>query len=150
MAQPQLSSFASLVEWLADKMIIVGAAFATLALVSVPLGFANSLVLYIASGVMFFVAQLFIVRWMFGTGMKSTKDLGFGSNRRALKYIFFMKGLDWRLSAVAVYNLAALVILGFLGMGSVGSGALLLAFITLGTVTQAMRLNRFWPADNIE
>ena len=150
MAQPQLSSFASLVEWLVDKMIIVGAALATLALVSVPLGFANSLGIYIASGVMFFVAQLFIVRWMFGTGMKSTKDLGFGSNRRALKYIFFMKGLDWRLYAVAFYGLTASVILGFLGMGRVVSGAMLLAMMTFGAISQAMRLNRSWPADKTD
>lgn len=128
-------------------MILGGASSITLALASVPLGFAHSIPLYIAAGAMFLIAQLFIVRWMFGTGMKSTKDLGFGSNRQALKHALFMRGLDWRLFAVAAYGLIASIILGFVGMGHVVSGAMLLAFMTFGAVTQAMRLNRFWPAD---
>ena len=128
-------------------MIVGGATAITLALASVPLGLAYSVPLYVAAGAMFLIAQLFIVRWMFGTGMKSTKDLGFGSNRQALKYGLFMKGLDWRLSAVAVYGLIASLILSFVGMDHVVSGAVLLAFTTTAAATQAMRLNRFWPAD---
>jgi hypothetical protein len=79
--------------------------------------------------------------------MKSTKDLGFGSNRKALKCGLFMRGLDWRLSVVAAYGLIASIILGVIGAGRMVSGAMLLAFMTFGAVTQAMRLNRFWPAD---
>lgn len=128
-------------------MIIGGTTCITLALVSVPMGFAHSVALYAAAGAMFLIAQLFIVRWMFGRGMRSVKDLGFGSNRQALKYGLFMKGLDWRLSAVALYCLLASLVLGFVGVGHVVSGAMLLAFTTFAAVTQAMRLNRFWPAD---
>lgn len=128
-------------------MIVSGGVSVTLALASVPLGFAHSTPLYIAAGAMFLITQLFIVRWMFGTGMKSTKDLGFGLNRQALKYGLFMRGLDWRLSAVAAYGLIASIILGLVGMDRVVSGAMLLAFTTFGAVTQAMPLNRFWPAD---
>jgi hypothetical protein len=48
--------------------------------------------------------------WMFGTGMRSIKELGFGSNPQALKYGLLMRGVDKRLSSVAVYGLIALVI----------------------------------------
>ena len=147
MTEHQPSSFARFVEWLGGQMLVGGTGCITLALVSVPLGFAHSIPLYVAAGAMFLIAQLFIVRWMFGTGMKSTKDLGFGSNRQALKYGLLMKGLDWRLSAVAAYGLVASIILAFVGMGQVVSGAMLLAITTFAAVTQAMRLNRFWPAD---
>ena len=119
----------------------------TIALVSVPLGFAASTVLYVAAVLMFLVTQIFIVRWMFGTGMRSIKDLGFGSNRQALKYGFLMKGVDWRLSAVAIYGLLASLFLSWVGQGKVVSGAMLLAFTTFAAATQAMRLNRYWPAD---
>lgn len=128
-------------------MIAVGAGSVTIALISVPVGFAYSIALYIAAAAMFLVAQIFIMRWMFGIGMRSTKDLGFGSNRQALKYCFFMKGLDWRLTAVAVYDLFSSIILGFIGAEKIVSGAMLLSFATFGAATQAMRLNRFWPAD---
>ncbi|MCE7795469.1 hypothetical protein LWE61_02735 [Sphingobium sufflavum] len=91
------------------------------------------------------ISQIFIVHWMFGTGMKSNKELGFGSNRRVTKYGLFVKGLDWRLSAVGAYGLVASLILGFLDMGQFVSGAMLLSFATFGAVTQAMRLNHIWP-----
>jgi hypothetical protein len=147
MSQRSPSSFARTSEWLAGHMVIGGAVSITLSLAAAPLGFAHSIPLYLAAGAMFLVAQIFIVRWMFGSGMRSTKDLGFGSNREALKYSLSMKGFDWRLSAVAAYGLIASIILGFAGMGQVVSGAMLLAFTTFGAATQAMRLNRFWPAD---
>jgi hypothetical protein len=147
MAEHPSSSFGKFVEWLASKIAIIGAVSISLALVSLPLGFAHSVPLYIAAGIMFLVAQLFIVRWMFGVGRKSTKELGFGSNRQAIKYSIFAKGLDWRLSAVAVYGLGASLILGFLGMGQFVSGAMLLSFATFGAATQAIRLNRSWPVD---
>ena len=83
-------------------MVIGGAAAITVALLSVPLNLAASPVLYVAAAFMFLVAQIFVVRWMFGPGVRSIKDLGFGSNRQALKYGLFMKGLDWRLSEVAL------------------------------------------------
>jgi hypothetical protein len=141
------SPFARFSEWLGGHMIVGGATTITLALISVPLGFAASTVLYVAAGLMFLVAQIFIVRWLFGTGMRSIKDLGFGSNRQALKYGLFMRGLDWRLTAVAIYGLIASFFLGWVGQGKVVSGAMLLAFTTFAAVTQAMRLNRYWPAD---
>lgn len=141
------SGFARFSEWLGGHMISGGAAAITLALLSVPLGVAASPVLYVAAALMFLVAQIFIIRWMFGPGMRSVKDLGFGSNRQALKYGLFMKGLDWRLSAVALYGLLASILLGWAGQDKVVSGATLLAFTTFGAATQAMRLNRFWPAD---
>jgi len=147
MTERSPSAFGRFVEQLASRIAVVGAICISVALVSVPLGLAHSIPLYIAAGAMFLIAQLFIVRWMFGRGMRSTKDLGFGSNRQALKYGLFMKGLDWRLSAVAVYGLLASLVLGFLGMGQFVSGAMLLSFATFGAVTQAMRLHRFWPAD---
>jgi hypothetical protein len=147
MIERPASSLARFADWLGGHVIVGGATSITLALASVPLGFANGMPLYFAAGAMFLVAQLFIVRWMFGTGMKSIKDLGFGSNRQALKYWLFMKGLDWRRYAVAAYGLFATIILGLTDMGQVVSGAFLLSFTTFGAVTQAMRLNRFWPAD---
>lgn len=147
MAENQISSFGRFVEQLASRIAVVGTICISVALVSAPLGLAHSISLYIAAAVMFLIAQLFIMRWMFGKGMRSTKDLGFGSNRQALKYGLFMKGMDWRLSAVAVYGLVTSIILGFLGIGQFVSGAMLLSFATFGAVTQAMRLNHFWPAD---
>ncbi|MCE7796674.1 hypothetical protein LWE61_08885 [Sphingobium sufflavum] len=141
------SSFGQFAEWLGAKIAVVGAICISIALLSSPLGLAYSVPLSLAAAVMFLIAQIFIVRWMFGAGMKSTKDLGFGSNRQALKYGLFMKGLDWRLSAVAIYGLVSSLVLGFFGMGQFVSGAMLLSFATFGAVTQAMRLNRFWPVD---
>lgn len=124
-----------------------GAIATTIAVLSVPLGFAHSAVMYAGAGLMFIIAQIFIIRWMFGTGMRSIKELGFGSNRQAFKYWLFLKGIDKRLSGVAVYGLVASLAIGWAGRGEVVSGAMLLAFTTFGAATQAIRLNRFWPAD---
>lgn len=147
MAEHPRSSFIQLIDWLSAKITVGGALCVTLALMSVPLGLAHSILLYIAAGIMFLIAQLFIIRWMFGKGMRSTKDLGFSSNRQALKYGLFMRGIDWRLATVAAYGLIASMVLGFYGMGQVVSGAMLLSFATFGAATQAIRLNRFWPSD---
>ncbi|KAB2853938.1 MAG: hypothetical protein BGO58_10015 [Sphingopyxis sp. 65-8] len=147
MTEHTSSRFGRFVEKIASRIAVIGAICISVALASVPLGLEYSIPLYMAAGAMFLIAQLFIVRWMFGKGMRSTKDLGFGSNRQALKYGLFMQGLDWRLSAVAVYGLLASLVLGFLGIGQFVSGAMLLSFATFGAVAQAMRLNRFWPAD---
>jgi hypothetical protein len=147
MTEHSPSAFGRFVERIAKRIAVVGAICISVALVSEPLGLAHSVPLYIAAGAMFLIAQLFIVRWMFCKGMRSTKDLGFGSNRQPLKYGRFMKGLDWRLSAVAVYGLISSIVLGFFGLGQFMSGAMLLSFACFGAVTQAMRLNRFWPAD---
>lgn len=129
-------------------MVAGGTIATTIAIISVPLGFAHSVAMYAGAGLMFIIVQIFIIRWMFGTGMRSIKELGFGSNRQALKYGLLMRGVDKRLSSVAVYGLIALVI-GWAGRGEVVSGAMLLAFTTFGTATQAMRLNPFWTADAI-
>lgn len=49
-------------------MIGGGSAAITLALLSVPLGLAANPVLYVAATLMFVVALIFSVRWMFGPG----------------------------------------------------------------------------------
>lgn len=141
------SAFARFSEWLGGHMVASGAIATTIAIISVPLGFAHSVAMYASAGLMFIVAQIFIIRWMFGAGMRSIKELGFGSNRQALKYGILMRGVDKRLSSVAVYGLIASLVIGWAGRGEVVSGAMLLAFTTFGAATQAMRLNRFWPAD---
>jgi len=147
MTESRPSAFGRFVEWLGGKFVVIGTSCVTAALLSSYLGFGHSVLLYVSAGIMFLISQLFIVRWMFGAGMRSIKDLGFGSNRQALKYGLFMKGVDWRIFAVALYGLIASLILGFLEIGRVVSGSMLLAFATFGAATQAIRLNRFWPAD---
>lgn len=150
MSDASPSAFARFSEWLSGQMAAGGAISTTLALVSVQLGFSDSIVLYAGAAVMFLVAQIFIIRWLFGVGMRSTKDLGFASNRQALKYGLFMRGLDSRLSAVAVYNLMASLILGWADSGKLVSGAMLLSFSTFAAATAAMRLNRNWPSNGQE
>jgi len=103
--------------------------------------------MYVAAALMFLIAQVFILRWMFGRGMRSIADLGFGSNRQALKYGLSMKGFDRSLMVAAVYSFGATLFIGFLDFAQTVSGAMLLSFASFGAVTQAMRLNRFWPAD---
>lgn len=140
-----LSAFARFSEWLAGLMAAGGAITTTIAIISVPLGFAYSVTLYASAGMMFIIGQIFIIRWMFGTGMRSIKELGFGSNRQAFKYGFYMRGMDSRLLVVALYSLIASIVIGWAEHGEVVSGAMLLTFTTFAAATQAMRLNRHWP-----
>lgn len=144
---PATSAFGRFAEWLGSKIVGLGTASVIVALVSMPLGFSHTMPMYGAAAIMFLIAQVFIVRWMFGTGVRSVAELGFGSNRQALKYGLLMRGFDKNLRLLAFASFGAALILGILDFGQTVSGAMLLAFMTFGAVTQAMRLNRFWPAD---
>lgn len=147
MTTASTSAFGRFAEYLGSKITGVGTVSVIVALLSVPLGFSHTVPMYAAAALMFLVAQVFIMRWMFGTGMQSTTELGFGSNRQALKYGLLMKGFDKNLRIVALASFGATIVLTFLDFGQTVSGAMLLALTTFAAETQAMRLNRFWPAN---
>ncbi|MDT0508591.1 hypothetical protein [Novosphingobium sp. MMS21-SN21R] len=144
---PRPSAFARTADWLGSKIAIICMVNVSIALLSIALDSRHGLAMYIAAALMFLIAQMFIVRWMFGRGMRSITDLGFGSNRQAFKYGLSMKGFDRGLLVAALYSFGVTLFIGFLDSGQTVSGAMLLSFASFGAVTQAMRLNRFWPAD---
>ena len=141
------SVFARTAAWLESKTAILCTVSVSISLLSVPLGISHWVALYVAAALMFLIAQIFIVRWTFGRGMRSIADLGFGSNRQALKYGLLMKGVDRGLMAIALYSFRASFLIAFMDFGQTVSGAMLLSLASFGAVTQAMRLNRLWPTD---
>jgi hypothetical protein len=144
MADPILSGYVAMTNWLARAIPIAAAPNLIVAGAAELLGRGDHLALYVLAAVTLAAGIPILLRLQLGKrGVRSTSDLGFSSNRNALRYSISWKGYDGRLLAL----MAAAFFLVFFLSSEDNTGAMLLSFATFWSVGVLAFFTRCWPAD---